>query len=128
MTAAFSTMLRVELETDDTGDEGAGNWKLIDPLVYHSDLLGGETITVPPGFVTDLASVPRWIGVYDFAGARADRAAVIHDYLIATRPDLNWKAKAGVFREAMLATGYREEVADAFYAAVVAHGILSHKA
>ena len=49
-----------------------------------------ETITVPTGFVTDLASVPRamwWlIAPFDIA-----RAAIIHDLLYKTIRQYRWK-------------------------------------
>lgn len=52
-----------------------------------------ETITVPTGFVTDLASVPRamwWlIAPFDVA-----RAAIIHDLLYKTIRQYRWKKKA----------------------------------
>ena len=51
-----------------------------------------ETITVPTGFVTDLASVPRamwWlIAPFDVA-----RAAIIHDLLYKTIRQYRWKKK-----------------------------------
>ena len=52
-----------------------------------------ETITVPKGFVTDLASVPRamwWlIAPFDVA-----RAAIIHDLLYKSIRQYRWKKKA----------------------------------
>ena len=51
-----------------------------------------ETITVPTGFVTDLASVPRamwaFIAAFDVA-----RAAIIHDLLYKTIRQYRWKMK-----------------------------------
>tara|TARA_B100000902_G_C26689821_1_gene611922 strand:- start:71 stop:556 length:486 start_codon:yes stop_codon:yes gene_type:complete len=51
-----------------------------------------ETITVPKGFVTDLASVPRamwWlIAPFDVA-----RAAIVHDLLYKTIRQYRWKMK-----------------------------------
>jgi hypothetical protein len=123
--AGFRTKLRVELESDDIGDEGLGNWQLIDPLVYDSDLLAG-TITVPSGFVTDLASVPHEPFAAEFALGRADRAAVIHDYLISLGTH-DWHTMAEVFREAMIVTGYSPATAQLFYGAVMLHGELSGK-
>jgi Protein of unknown function (DUF1353). len=55
-------------------------WRLHEPLVYESDLLE-YIITVPKGFITDLASVPRVPVVYWFWGGREHREAVLHDYL-----------------------------------------------
>ena len=51
-----------------------------------------ETITVPTGFVTDLASVPRamwaFIATFDVA-----RAAIIHDLLYKSIRQYRWKMK-----------------------------------
>tara|TARA_Y100000287_G_scaffold112150_1_gene89993 strand:- start:1278 stop:1763 length:486 start_codon:yes stop_codon:yes gene_type:complete len=51
-----------------------------------------ETITVPKGFVTDLASVPRamWWAIAPFDVARA---AIIHDLLYKCIRQYRWKMK-----------------------------------
>ena len=51
-----------------------------------------ETITVPTGFITDLASVPRglWAFIAPFDVARA---AIIHDLLYKTIRQYRWKMK-----------------------------------
>ena len=51
-----------------------------------------HTITVPTGFVTDLASVPRamWWAIAPFDVARA---AIIHDLLYKTIRQYRWKMK-----------------------------------
>ena len=51
-----------------------------------------ETIVVPSGFVTDLASVPRamWAFIAPFDVARA---AIIHDLLYKTIRQYRWKMK-----------------------------------
>ena len=51
-----------------------------------------ETITVPKGFVTDLASVPRamWALIAPFDVARA---AIVHDLLYKTIRQYRWKMK-----------------------------------
>jgi hypothetical protein len=51
-----------------------------------------ETITVPKGFVTDLASVPRamWWAIAPFDVARA---AIIHDLLYKSIRQYRWKMK-----------------------------------
>lgn len=51
------------------------------PFRYKSDLLP-EVITVPIGFYTDFASVPRSLGpIYAMLGDRAHEPAVVHDWL-----------------------------------------------
>jgi hypothetical protein len=54
------------------------HWKLVEPLEYT---VNGWKIQVPSGFVTDLASVPRflWAIIPPFGNYTA--AAVIHDWL-----------------------------------------------
>ena len=70
-------MSPVDLEALADGD----HWKTLDAISYTCD--SGEIICVPPGFVTDLASVPRifWNILPPFG--KYDGAAIIHDYLYA---------------------------------------------
>lgn len=82
---------------------GRALWKLTAPLVYQSDLVG--IITVPAGYVTDFASVPRLPLTFLLAGDSAHEAAVIHDFLYTThavsgRPVTRRQADA-VFGEAI---------------------------
>jgi hypothetical protein len=69
--------------------EMLGNYqfRVIDPLVYAcSQHTNGAAITVPEGFVTDLASIPRIL--WDFLppdGSYAP-AAIVHDYLYTVTP------------------------------------------
>jgi len=53
---------------------------LLAPLVFDSFLLNLR-VTVPEGFVTDFASVPRAPFTYWLFGGIGDEAAVIHDFL-----------------------------------------------
>lgn len=99
MRAAFRTKLKVESasEFDD------GRWRLVAPLVYYTDVLACE-ITVPAGFVTDFASVPRIPIVYELAGDTSSEASVIHDYAYTKHFCLRAQADA-VFYEASAITG-----------------------
>ena len=73
-------------------------WRLLAPLVYDSDILG--LITVPAGFDTDLASIPR-IARPLITGMGNDRKpAVIHDHLYSIRHLPRSEADA-VFLEAL---------------------------
>src|SRR5690349_14174251 len=69
----------------DENDQGR-HFVLTDNLIYQSDKLG--PITVPAGFQTDLASIPRglWNILPPIGGY--DKAAVVHDYLYAKAPVL----------------------------------------
>jgi hypothetical protein len=80
--SGFLSALRVE-QIEDTSHDGRGTWTLIDPLVYDSDV-AGKVITVPTGFVTDFASVPRVPFAYWIAGDVAHPAAVVHDWLYSS--------------------------------------------
>lgn len=79
--------------------DGRPAFRLLAPLVFRSSVLERQ-VTVPEGFVTDLASVPRWVVAYLIAGGKAVRAAVVHDYLYDTGQVEREQADA-VFREAM---------------------------
>ena len=73
--SVFTTPLQVRHHDDNT-------WTLVAPFSYDVGCEGsGETISVPAGFRTDFASVPRalwWL--YNPTG-RWGKAAVIHDWL-----------------------------------------------
>jgi hypothetical protein len=66
-------------------------WIVREPLVWQPHRLGSTAwtrapITVPIGFQTDLASIPRIIQWLPHMGVngRSRRAAVLHDYLYRT--------------------------------------------
>lgn len=97
-----------------------GQWIVRSPLVWApSDCLSVATITVPPGFVTDLASVPRFLRdrkAFDVNGL-SRRPAILHDYLYAT--GMGGKPFADdTFRLALLDEGVGPVNAWAFYQAV----------
>lgn len=60
-------------------DDSDKIWVLEHPLVFRSDLIG--KVTVPAGFQTDLASVPRVPLFYMLYGGRAHHEGVVHDLL-----------------------------------------------
>jgi hypothetical protein len=62
--------------------EDGRSFLLLEPYEYYLTEPGGETITVPAGYVTDFASVPKlfWTFGIDPFGKPA-RAALIHDFL-----------------------------------------------
>lgn len=84
-------------------DQDDGQWILAAPLIYQSDI-ARQTITVPAGFRTDLASVPRVPVAFLLAGDCAREAAVVHDYLYSTHLVDRATADA-VLREAAAVTG-----------------------
>jgi hypothetical protein len=70
--------------------QGRSLWGLHDPLAYHPGDRT-ETITVPAGFVTDLASIPRWAWILLPPDGPWVKGAIIHDFLYATRGSGIWK-------------------------------------
>ncbi len=79
-------------------------WELRRAFTYTTD--AGELVSVPAGFVTDLASVPRALWWLYPPFGRYTRAAVIHDWLyregrIGRRPITRAEADE-IFRQAML--------------------------
>lgn len=110
--AKFLTVLVVEEMDDDV-------WKVAHTLVYNSDIVG--PVSVPAGFVTDFASVPRLPLAYLLAGNTAHEAAVIHDYLYQTHPCTKSQADR-TFREAMGVTGIPTWRKNLMYAAVTVAG------
>jgi hypothetical protein len=71
--------------------KGRSLWGLHNPLTYRpSD--AEHTITVPRGFVTDLASIPRWGWILLPPDGPWVKGAVIHDFLYATRGTGTWKS------------------------------------
>lgn len=79
-------------------------WCLELPLVYEAD--SGETIIVPPGFLTDLASIPQLAQAIYPVNDKHRPAAGLHDYLY-TIQDRSRAAADLMFLEAMAACDVR---------------------
>lgn len=91
------------------------------PIRYLSEI-AARMFTIPVGFFTDFASVPRWMPViYALIGDRAHEAAALHDWLyyaaITTR-----KMADRVLREAVITCGISNWQANLFYIGVRAGG------
>jgi hypothetical protein len=81
-------------------------WTLTSPLIWTGSQ--GDTFTVPVGFVTDFATVPRFLHWLVLPYGAYTRAAVLHDYLIEERinhpdPDMRVPSRDvdGIFRKVM---------------------------
>lgn len=75
-------------------------WQTLALLGYRS-VLADREFWIAPGFITDLASVPRLPFVYLLTGDRAPGPAVLHDYFYQ-HPGWDDRALAdGIFHEAM---------------------------
>ena len=77
MTSRFLSDLDMREADRDVDND---RWRLCAPLIYESDV-ANRIITVPAEFETDLASVPRLPLVYWLCGGRANKPAVVHDFL-----------------------------------------------
>jgi len=95
-------------------------WTLKAPLWWDDPVYGG--LTVPAGFVTDLASIPRALRGLPFLDPNglSRRPAVIHDWLYGS---VEGRARGKQFadsflRDALLSEGARPSVAQTFYLAV----------
>lgn len=83
-------------------EAGTRWWKLLHYFRYVSSV---GTITVPTGFLTDLASIPKaFRNIFDPAGPWMP-AAIIHDYLYTKSADrlfpVTRKQADDIFKEAM---------------------------
>lgn len=117
--SAFLTELVIRLK-DPQANDHTGMWQIEHPLVYSSDH-AGQTLTVPFGFATDLASVPREsIIAWGLFGGRAMRAAVVHDWLVRQRWFQREKCDR-IFLEAMQVDGVPIHKAMPMYLAVSAY-------
>lgn len=98
-------------------------WKLNSPLSYS---VPGVDITVPAGFKTDLASIPRAVRPLISVHGKHTRAAVIHDYLYSIQKiNGEWikRSKADkVFHLAMLELGVGRFKARIMWSAVRSGG------
>jgi len=88
--------LQVELQPD------RETWRLLAPFSYLAP--GHDLITVPAGFETDFASVPRWPLTFVLLGSYGHAAAVIHDWLYASG-ELSRADADRVFHEALRSSG-----------------------
>ncbi len=104
MRVRFDSALRVE-------KLGGDHWRLTAPLIvsifaadYPRELrrLLVEPLSVPEGFETDFASVPRLPLAYLLTGNTAHRAAVAHDFLSTIRAERS-------FADDVFAAGMRAE-------------------
>jgi hypothetical protein len=62
-------------------------WKIVSPGIYHTEIeelkqyFHDGDIHIPLGYLTDLASVPRFLVVYNMFGGLANNASILHDWL-----------------------------------------------
>lgn len=91
-----------------------GDWELISPLTYQHPVLG--EITVPAGFITDLASIPRICHrIVNPCTTGTRRPAIIHDYLYTGISSLTRKQADRVLYDALRECGINWALANAMY-------------
>lgn len=110
-------------------------WRCFDPLTYEVGAVGsGKLITVPKGFETDGASVPRPLWWFLPSWGTYSRAAVVHDYLCtlldantphALAPDR--RTADAIFFEAMVVLGTGAVMRWLMWAAVRLYAIGARK-
>lgn len=90
----------------DLSRQGRVVWELTQPFEYRVGLNGGGlVVAVPPGFLTDFASVPRLFWrLYPPAGPYR-KPAVVHDYLYSTAANCPRFLADAIFRDAMSRVG-----------------------
>lgn len=80
--SSFTEPLVLEALASETA--GRGEFLLYLPFNYDVGFLGsGDTITVPKGFKTDLASVPALARPFVPLSGRMAKPAILHDWLLA---------------------------------------------
>ncbi|ECJ8609108.1 DUF1353 domain-containing protein [Salmonella enterica] len=60
---------------------GRYNWRVYEPFEFYLSDDSSDVISVPAGFVTDLATVPRIFWILLPPDGKYAKAAIIHDYL-----------------------------------------------
>jgi hypothetical protein len=85
-------------------------WILVDDCIYQSDLLGDDgkpcRVTVPEGFPTDLASIPRIFRLLIAVKNGKHRApAIVHDWLCRLGLEFSRVTADKIFLEAMAVMG-----------------------
>jgi hypothetical protein len=130
--SSFIDPLIVEPNDDES------QWTLHAPFRYWLDgLHKGDVITIPAGFQTDFASIPRALWSILPPTGRYGKAAVLHDFLyqnlglVRINPTVEAEAIVkrftraecdGIFRDAMLVLGVSSFTAYAMWVAVRAFG------
>lgn len=94
----FTNKLRID-------EEGATTWKLATPLVYKGNT---DTFVVPVGYVTDFATVPRFLHWLVSPYGAYTNAAILHDWLLTDEipaQRITSRDADGIFRRVMKELG-----------------------
>ncbi|ECP7106303.1 DUF1353 domain-containing protein [Salmonella enterica] len=83
---------------------GHYNWRVYEPFAFYLSDDNSDVISVPAGFVTDLATIPRIFWSVMPPDGKYAKAAIIHDYLYDNA--LRTKKKADlIFLDGMAVLG-----------------------
>lgn len=96
-----------------------GEWVLLHSLIYRAE--AGRRFTVPRGFITDLASIPRPLRGLLNQNGKSRRPAVLHDFLYCVQSMTRAQADA-LFLEALKAAKVNAAVRYVMWAGVRAGG------
>lgn len=104
--------------------DGAGLAELVVPFRYYVGHKGSDdVITVPAGFVTDFATIPRFARFIFSNFDRTAKACVVHDYLIRTGSRPRREVDA-IFLESLEVLGVTRWKRYVMWSAVRIHGII----
>lgn len=115
-----------ELRLADTRrlSHGRAYWRLLVPFRHERP---GVRVVVPAGFLTDFASVPRFLWPIFPPTGPWQRAAVVHDWLYTRAADCPRFLADALFRDAMQAAGVPAWRRVAAYYAVRCFGWLAYR-
>lgn len=101
------------------------HWVVRKEFYYYIDSEDGERITVPVGFITDFASIPRPFWFILPKWEKYGSAAVIHDYLYCTKEKSKSEADK-LFLDGMKVLGVGEWERNSMYWSVRFFGLHSY--
>lgn len=100
--SSFTTPLKVDVLDEFNHERRL--FRLTEPFEFYREGDETEVISVPVGFVTDFASVPKYLWPIEYPLGPSAKAAVLHDYLYVNA--IKNKAYADkVFLEALKVLG-----------------------
>lgn len=98
-------------------------WRTVNPITFN---IGLKKITIPAGFETDLASVPKVLWSFCPPFGKYTSAAILHDFMYSkycVDPIISREVADNIFLEVMEEHGISGKVRKAMYAAVRAAGV-----
>ena len=93
------------------------NWKLHEEFSYYLKDNEDEIITVPKGYITDFASVPKILRLVAKNHELFNKASILHDFLYETQEYSKEEADI-IYKDAMEVFGVTEGRANLYYLVV----------